>query len=58
MVDQNITISQHLLKELEEQMHSLNRHMSEIDTVVHNLKGTWTAISITYGNFQKENERG
>lgn len=58
MVDQNITTSQDLLKELEKHMRSLNRLMSEMDIVVHNLKGKWTALSITHENFQRDNGRG
>jgi hypothetical protein len=58
MVDRNITTSQHLLEELEEQMHSLNRLMSDVETVACNLKGTWTALSITHENFQRDNGKG
>lgn len=58
MVDWNITTSQHLLKELEEQMHSLSKFVSEIDSAIDNLKETWTALSITHKNFQRDNGKG
>jgi len=57
MVDQNITTSKSLLKELEEQMRSLNNLVSEMDMVIHNLKGTWTAISMTHRNFKIDSEK-
>jgi hypothetical protein len=52
MSNDNITTSQNLLKKLEEQMHSLYKLISEGEIVAANLKGTWTAISVTHKNFQ------
>jgi len=57
MADQDIITSQSLLKELEKQMRSLNNLISEMDIVIHNLKETWTAISITHINFKRDSEK-
>jgi hypothetical protein len=54
MADHDIITSQSLLKELEERMYSLYKLVSEIDIVIFNLKQTWTALSVTHGNFKRD----
>lgn len=56
MVDHDIQNSQHLLKRLEEEMIFLRSLMSQAEVVASNLQGTWTAISVTYGNWKRRTE--
>lgn len=50
MADHDIQKSQQLLKRLEEEMIFLSSLMSQAQIVASNLKGTWTAISVTQQN--------
>lgn len=54
MADHDIITSQSLLKELEERMYSLYKLVCEVDIVIFNLKQTWTALSVTHGNFKQD----
>jgi hypothetical protein len=57
MTDHNIATSQHLLKRLKEQMSFLRNLMSQANVVASNLEGTWTAVRVTYENWQRDNEK-
>ena len=54
MADHDIQKSQHLLKRLEEEMIFLRNLMSQAEVVASNLQGTWTAVSVTYGNWKRD----
>ena len=54
MADHDIQKSHHLLKALEEEMVSLRNLMSQAEVVAFNLQGTWTAVSVTYGNWKRD----
>ncbi len=56
MADHDIQKSQHLLKRLEEEMIFLRNLMSQAEVVAYNLHGTWTAVSVTYGNWKRDLE--
>ena len=51
MIIQN---SHHLLKRLEEEMIFLRSLMSQAEVVASNLQGTWTTVSVTYGNWKRD----
>lgn len=56
MTDRNIATSQHLLKRLKEEMRLLSSLMSQADVVASNLQGTWTAVRVTYENWERDVE--
>lgn len=56
MANHDIQKSQHLLKRLEEEMIFLGNLMSQAQIVASNLKGTWTAISVTHENWKRDTE--
>ena len=56
MADHDIQKSHHLLKHLEEEMIFLRNLMSQGEIVVSNMKGTWTAISVTHENWKRKIE--
>lgn len=53
MADHDIQNSHHLLKRLEEDMIFLRSLMSQAEVVASNLRGTWTAVEVTYGNWKR-----
>lgn len=57
MADHDIQKSKHLLKRLKEEMSFLSNLMAQADIVSSNLQGTWTAVRITYENFEKDIEK-
>lgn len=56
MADHDIQKSKHLLKRLKEEMSFLSSLMSQADVVSSNLQGTWTAIRVTYENWERDIE--
>ena len=56
MADHDIQNSHHLLKRLEEEMLFLRSLMSQAEVVSSNLRGTWTAISVTHSNWKRDLE--
>ena len=54
MADHDIQNSHHLLKRLEEEMLFLRSLMSQAEVVSSNLRGTWTAISVTHSNWKRD----
>lgn len=54
MVKEHIQKSQHLIKGLVEDISFLNSLMSQVQTVSKKMMSTWTAIYITYENFNDE----
>ena len=54
MAEYDIQKSHQLLKALEKEMVSLRNLMSQAEVVAYNLQGTWTAVSVTYGNWTRD----
>ena len=54
MAEYDIQNSHHLLKRLEEDMLFLRSLMSQAEVVSSNLRGTWTAISVTHSNWKRD----
>ena len=54
MADHDIQNSHHLLKRLEEDMIFLRSLMSQAEVISSNLRGTWTAVDVTYGNWKRD----
>jgi hypothetical protein len=54
MVNRHITTSQTLLKELEQEMNTLYNLLTQGKVIASNLEQTWTALSVTHGNFQRD----
>ena len=57
MTDPNIATSHHLLKRLKEEMTFLSSLMTQAKIVSSNLEGTWTAVRVTYENWQRDIEK-
>ena len=53
MADHDIQTSQKLLKDLEEEMILLRELIRRVEVVSHNMNGTWIAISVTHGNWER-----
>jgi hypothetical protein len=49
-----IQISQQLLQCLKKEMTDLNNLLSQAFIIAYNLEGTWTAIRVTYENWQRD----
>ena len=56
MANHDIQKSQHLLKRLKEEMSFLSSLMSQAHIAASNLEGTWTAISVTCKNWERDIE--
>jgi len=57
MPDHNIATPQYFLKQLEEEIKSLNSLMSQLLIVVSNMKGTWTGIANAQKNWKRDIEK-